>query len=109
MRDSIGDNNATVYYLPGTTGWITIFDGRPTKLWNPQAQTIGATFGVQSNQFGFIITGTADIPIMVEVCTNLSCGIWVPLQTASLTNGAFQFCDSQCTNYPGRFYRFRSP
>ena len=28
-----GDNNATVYYLPGTTGWGTTFDGRPTALW----------------------------------------------------------------------------
>ena len=24
------DNNATVYYLPGTTGWGTVFGGRPT-------------------------------------------------------------------------------
>jgi ankyrin repeat protein len=25
--------NATVYYLPGTTGWGETFGGRPTKLW----------------------------------------------------------------------------
>jgi hypothetical protein len=28
-------NNATVYYLAGTTGWGTTFGGRPTVLWNP--------------------------------------------------------------------------
>jgi hypothetical protein len=28
------DNNATVYYLLGTTGWSTSFGGRPTALWN---------------------------------------------------------------------------
>ncbi len=27
-----GDNNATIYYLPGTTGWDTTFGGRPTSL-----------------------------------------------------------------------------
>jgi hypothetical protein len=31
----IGANNATVYYLPGTTGWATTFGGRPTVLWDP--------------------------------------------------------------------------
>jgi len=29
-----GDNNATIYYLPGTTGWGTTFGGRPTMPWN---------------------------------------------------------------------------
>jgi hypothetical protein len=29
------DNNATVYHLPGTTGWGTTFGGHPTALWKP--------------------------------------------------------------------------
>ena len=100
--------NVTVYYLPGTTGWGTTFDGLPTALWNPQAQTGDANFGVQSNLFGFNITGTTNIPIVVEACTNLG-GAWIPLQSVSLTNGCFFFSDPQWTNYPGRFYRLRSP
>jgi hypothetical protein len=28
-----GDNNATVYYLPGAAGWEATFDGLPTVLW----------------------------------------------------------------------------
>ena len=28
-----GANNATVYYLPGTTDWNTTFCGRPTAVW----------------------------------------------------------------------------
>jgi hypothetical protein len=28
-----GDNNVTVYYLPGTTGWGATFDGVPTVPW----------------------------------------------------------------------------
>jgi hypothetical protein len=34
-----GDNNASVYYLPGTTGWGSEFDGRPTALWVPYTYT----------------------------------------------------------------------
>jgi hypothetical protein len=30
-----GDRRATVYYLPGTTGWTTTFCGRPTARWKP--------------------------------------------------------------------------
>jgi len=30
------DNNATVYYLPGTTGWGPTFGGCPTALWSAQ-------------------------------------------------------------------------
>ena len=53
-------------------------------------------------------TGTANIPVVVEASTNLGSG-WVPLQSVSLTNGDFYFSDPQWTNYPGRFYRLRSP
>jgi hypothetical protein len=28
-----GDTDATVYYLPGTTGWGATFGGRPTAVW----------------------------------------------------------------------------
>jgi BspA type Leucine rich repeat region (6 copies) len=103
------DNNATIYYLPGASGWGTTFAGRPAVLWNPLVQTGDASFGVRTNRFGFTITGTADIPIVVEACTNLAHANWVPLQSLNLTNGAFYFSDPQWTNYPTRFYRFRSP
>ena len=66
-----GDTNATVYYLPGTTGWGATFAGRPAVLWNPRVRTSDASFGVRTNRFGFTITGTADIPIVVEAATNL--------------------------------------
>ena|SRR6185436_18480069 len=52
---------------------------------------------------------TADIPIVVEACTNLASANWVPLQSLNLTNGAFYFNDPNWTNYPARNYRIRSP
>lgn len=102
------NDKLTIYYLPGTTGWGPTFGGMPTVLWNPQAQTSDASFGVRTNGFGFNIIGTADIPVVVEASTNLA-GSWIPLQSASLTNGLFYFSDPQWTNHPGRFYRIRSP
>ncbi|HOC56086.1 MAG TPA: leucine-rich repeat domain-containing protein [Verrucomicrobiota bacterium] len=100
-----GANNVTVYFLPGTLGWYTPFGGRPTVVWNPQAQGIS----VRTNRFGFTITGTANIPIVLEACTNLSSADWIPLESCTLTNGSLDFSDSQWTNYPARFYRIRSP
>lgn len=94
-----------VYYLPGTTGWTSTFDGAPALLWNP---TLAAP-GVRSNRFSFDIAGTKNIPIVVEASTNLAAGAWVSLQTATLTNGLLHLVDPDWTNYPMRFYRIRSP
>jgi len=107
-----GDNNATVYYLPWTMGWGTPgtpFGGCPTALWLPQAQTRAASFGVLSNQFGFNITWASDTVIVVEACTNLANPAWCPVGTNTLTGGSSYFSDPDWTNYPGRFYRLRSP
>jgi hypothetical protein len=100
------DDPTTVYYLPGTTGWGLAYAGQPAVLWNPQMQTSHASFGVQQNRFGFNITGTAGIPIVVEAS---STGLWAPLQSCTLTNGLIYFSDPQWTNYSSRFYRIRSP
>jgi hypothetical protein len=100
---------ATVYYLPGTTGWSTSLAGLPTVLWNPQVQTSSAGLGVRTNQFGFTISGTGNLVLVVEASTNLANPAWLPLQTNTLTSGSYYFSDPQWTNYPGRFYRLRWP
>ena len=104
-----GDNRATVYYLPGTTGWGTTFGGLPAMLCNLHVQTGDASFGVRTNRFGFTITGTTNIPIVVEACTNLANASWLPMQGCALTNGSLYFSDRGWTNYLSRFYRIRSP
>jgi hypothetical protein len=104
-----GDDSTTVYYLPGTTGWGSTFASRPAVLWNPQIQASDASFGVRPNSFGFNITGTADIPLVIEASTNFAAGLWVPLQSCTLTNGLVYFSDRRRTNYPSRLYRVRSP
>jgi hypothetical protein len=104
-----GDNNLTVYYLPGTTGWGTTFGGRPTKLWNALIQTSGPSFGVRTNAFGFNIIGTTNIPILVEASTDLGEAKWTSLQSCTLTNGLIYFSDKTWINYPARYYRVRLP
>jgi hypothetical protein len=105
------DINATAYYLPGTSGWGDFSTNTeiPAVLWNPLIQAGDSSFGVRSNQFGFDITGTTNIPIVVEASANLASPVWIPLQTLALTNGLFHFSDPQWTNYPARFYRISSP
>jgi hypothetical protein len=106
-------NNVKVYYLPETTGWPTPppapFGGRPTVLWNPQVLTSDASFGVGTNGFGFTITGSSNLVIVVEACTNLGSPIWSPVGTNTLTGGSSYFSDPEWTNYPTRLYRLRSP
>ena len=103
------DNNATVDFLPGTTGWGSTFGGLPAVLWNPQVQTGGAGFGVLTDGFGFTITGSGNLVIVVEACTNLASPAWYPVGTNTLSGGSSHFSDPQWTNYPARFYRLRSP
>jgi hypothetical protein len=104
------DNHATVYYLPGTTGWENFaqLTGLPTVLWNAQAQISDGSFGVRTNCFGFTITGTSNLVVVVEACS-LADPTWIPLQTNTLTGGSCYFSDCQWTNYPVRCYRLRSP
>ena len=103
------DINATIYYLPGTTNWSSPFGGLPAVLWNPQVRTADISFGVRTNRFGFNITGTTNIPIVVDACTNLTNPAWSPLQNCTLTNGSLYFSDPGWTNYPARLYRIRWP
>lgn len=100
---------ATVYYLPGKYLFGPTFCGLPTVVWNPQVQTNDGSFGVQNNQFGFNITGSSNLVIVVEACANLANPVWSPVGTNTLIGGSSYFSDPQWTNYSSRFYRLSSP
>ncbi len=102
-----GDNYATVYYLPGTTGWGPFFDNRPAVLWNPKVQPGG--FALRTNQVGFNITGDSNLVVVIEASTNLVNPTWYPLQTNTLNGNPLYFSDPQWTNYASRFYRVMWP
>jgi hypothetical protein len=106
--DAFGDAaKAILHYLPETGGWGWTVAARPPLLWNPQVQTSHASFGGQTNGFGFTITGHGDRIVVVGAGTDLFKSTWYPLQTNN--SGSFYFSDPQWTNYPNRFYRLRMP
>ena len=96
---------ATIYYLPGTTGWSTNF----AEVWQPQVLTTDGTFGVRTNRFGFTINWASGMTVVVEASTNLANPTWIPLATNTLTGASAYFSDPQWTNYATRFYRLRWP
>ncbi|HTB85851.1 MAG TPA: leucine-rich repeat protein [Candidatus Sulfotelmatobacter sp.] len=102
-------NTAIVYYLPGTTGWNTNSSGLPTAFWPPRVQNCDAGFGVRTNQFGFNINWSSGQVVVVEAATNMVNPVWIPVATNTLTGSSSYFSDPQSTNFPGRFYRLRSP
>ena len=107
-----GNTPATVYYLPGTTGWGPTFGGRPTAPWllpNPLILNNGPRFGVRTNQFGFVISWATNASVVVEASADLAQPVWIPVGTNTLTDGSSYFSDAQWTNHPARFYRLRSP
>ncbi len=108
------DTHATVYYLPGTTGWDNFSQsaGVTTAQWflpEPIILSWLPTFGVQSNSFGFTISWATNGSVIVEACTNLTKTGWFPLGTNSLSNGSVYFRDSNQKMFSSRFYRIRSP
>ncbi len=105
------DFSATVYYLPGTTGWGSTFGTRPTALWFlPNPLILGSpSFGVQTNGFGFIVSWATNLSLVVEGCTELANSAWSPIGTNALTDGWFYFGDPNWTNNPACLYRIRSP
>jgi hypothetical protein len=108
FSDNRYEDPATVYYLPGTTGWGAMFDYLPTAPWflpNPVILNNSAGFGVQPGGFGFTISWATNVSVVVEAATNLANPVWIPVSTNTLTGGTSYFSDPHWTNYPERYYR----
>lgn len=98
---------ATIYYLPGTAGWSGRPPfARPLMLWNPTV--LPGSISLPTNPFNFTITGTANIPVVIEASTNLLGG-WEVVQSLRVTNGAVTFSDPQAGSHRQRFYRLGAP
>lgn len=109
----------TVNYLPGTSGWQAFSAALGQSLagsvfWYqsaPEILSFEPGFGVDTNQFGFIISWATNATLIVDACTNMSNPVWLPLSTNTVaaTNGTANFSDAQWKTYAKRFYRLRSP
>jgi hypothetical protein len=105
-------DSGTAYYVPGTAGWGSAFGGWPAvPSYLPNPMILGSSYGldVTTNGFCFTICWATNVPVVVEVCTNLANPVWTPVKTNTLVNGTSNFRDSKWTNYPNRYYRIRSP
>ena len=62
-------------------------------------------FGMNTNQFGFNVTGESNQVLVIECTTNLL--DWLPLQTNTVTGDTFYFSDPAWSQAVQRFYRAR--
>jgi hypothetical protein len=106
---AISGSSPAIYYLSGASNWNRTLGGQPTILWNPTLQAGAAGFRLPPNTFSVAITGTTNIPIVLEACTNLSPSIWVPVLNCTLTNGLLVFTDPNSANYSACYYRICLP
>jgi hypothetical protein len=97
-----------VYYLPGATGWGPTLGGSPVLLWNPTVTLNDPNFGMRAGQFGFTITGTSNLVVVVEASPDPSNPVWTPVATNKLTGGSSTFSQN-VDNAATQLYRLRSP
>jgi hypothetical protein len=74
---------------------------------SPKIITDDGSFGLQSNVFGFNVSGAYGAKIAVDSSTNLA--NWVALVTNTVNGAPFYFSDPTFSNSPARFYRARIP
>ncbi len=98
-----------VYFLPGTTGWGATYAGRSAFLWNPSVSPFDRGFGLNNGKFGFNITGTPGLSLVIERSTNLAQLNWKPVRRITLVGGISSFVDPVALPNEGAFYRFRTP
>ncbi len=96
----------TIYYLPGKSGWGTIFGGRPAGVGRAVPHILGA--GMRSGgRFGFEVLGSFDREAVVEASADLPGGVWTPISTNTIpAAGSISF--EEATVPESRFYRVRS-
>jgi len=99
--------HATVYYLPGTTGWGGVYSDRPAAPWLPNMKPTHHRFGLPEGPFGFAISWANDKVVIVDAVSHLASPDWMPVSTNTIVDGTSTFTDPDWANHPSRFYRLR--
>ena len=76
--DAFYSTPATIYYLPGTSGWTGTFGGHPAKLSDGMLKNDNQ-LGLQADRFGFTMSGVAGGSFVVEACEDLAKPSWAPV------------------------------
>jgi hypothetical protein len=98
----------TLYYLPGTAGWTESWQGRPAVQWDPRILPDPGTFGIHGGHFGFTLSAAAQVPVVIEACSDPAVGDWTVIDAVVCdTDGIAHFSDPEAADAPSRIYRFR--
>ena len=104
------DTQAIIYHLEGTTGWGSIFGGRPTLPWSTRIVSDDGQLSIMWGHFTFTLAGTPGGQVVVEGCDQLDPLDWQPLSTNTFdTQGLRQFIDPTPADRPSRMYRLTVP
>jgi hypothetical protein len=103
-----GDNNTTVYYLPGTTGWSSPFGGRPVvplyftflqvSISPPSAVTAGAQWQVDSGAWHNCGVIVSNLAAGIHTVSFSTIGGWT-----TPTNQAVTVMSNQTTTVTGTY------
>jgi hypothetical protein len=91
----------TVYYLPGTTGWIPLYAERPTALWIPITPSLPSL--ATDNPLRLVTSSPAPATVRVQRSPNFV--DWDDWQSVSRDAGPSELQDSDAGITPYRFYR----
>ena len=93
-------NQSRVYYCTNTDGWGATFAERPTSIWpqflNAESRPVGFVFDIVASENQILV---------IEMCTDLSSGVWTPVSTNTIAEGSIEYTDVDWTNAPSRYYR----
>jgi hypothetical protein len=94
-------NNATVYYLPGTTGWVSTYADRPTALWIPITPSLPSL----AADYPLKLLTHSPAPATVRIQRSVNLVDWDDWQTVSRDAGPSELQDTEAGSTPYRFYR----
>jgi hypothetical protein len=85
-------SSATIYYLPGTTGWGATFSGRPTALW----LRIGPAIVADDGRLRLRLSGASGQRVRVQRSINLK--DWADWKTVTLGDTGCELTDNIVSN-----------
>jgi sugar lactone lactonase YvrE len=105
----VSSNNIGDYQVIASGACGSVTSSVAGLFFPPQIQIGGSNYGIQSNGFGFAVTGSSNQVVLIEASTELDNLIWEPVQTNTLGTDPFYFIDPGWTNFTRRYYRVRAP
>ena len=102
------DPKATVYYLPGTSGWSNTFGGLPTAPWLPQIKQISGSSKGGLTQIALSVSWAKGKTVVIECSNDLLKQVWQPVATNILATGTWTFTGTQGPGWPCAYYRARA-